>query len=234
VQVASYASQTNEDFTKESITITGNIYNFQMANYIGPINNLAHPEQDKIDSINAKWAQDLQCPSTLDINTINKHALLYSNDTTESLYKLKASDVDYSLCYGTIAGKLIAKYEKKELARDPNYVKTEEQNAKLLNENKRLNRRLVDTHTPTLRSSNDTQVVQNLLTVKQQLSNNVNWQKIIKELQILVSRGHLLTNVIQSLNPLTKVDIETNSQQYQTFVQMAQRYINLQKMTQGL
>ena len=222
------------NITGNNVVITGAIYEFSISNYPILLQEGTHPEQDKITKINNTWATDLKCPNSISITNMNNHALFYSNDITESLYELKAADKDYSLCYGTVAGKLIAKYEKKELAKDPNYVKTEEQNAKLLEENKKLTTQLISIKTPTTSKNNEATVVLNLLAVKKQLSANAEYQALIKDLQTLVARGHLLTSIIQPLNSLANVDIETNTPLYQTFKSEVMMYINLRRFAAEL
>lgn len=226
------------DLSSLGITLSGVIYGFNILNFaMQPqdikANNSRHPEQDKIDTLSEIWKTDLKCPNVLDIDDINNKSLLYSNNITESLYELKAADKDYSLCYGVVAGNLIVKYEKKELEKDPNYAKIEEKNSELLTENKKLSNKLQNTKA-LLPNSEKVILVNNLLIVKQQLSNNSEYQSIIKSLKAIVNRGHLLTPIITSLNLLTSVDIETKSQVYTKFKNDVMKYVNLQKLSNKL
>ena len=172
------------------------------------------------------------------ISDLNKNLLFYpANNIVDSLYQLKSADTDYSLCYGKVSGKLIAKYEKKELEleKDPNYMKLENKNTQLLDENKKLTKRLTDIK-PKYSSNKNNEVafVTNILASKQQLSNNPEYQSLISDLQTMVANGHLIVPIITLLNPLANVDIETNSQQYMNFKQATAKYINLQRFAKQL
>jgi hypothetical protein len=228
----------NVDISNKSIDVTGNIFGFQMANYVMPVIATVHPEQDKIDKINTIWAEELKCPNVMTISDLNKNLLFYpANNIVDSLYQLKSADTDYSLCYGKVSGKLIAKYEKKELEleKDPNYMKLENKNTQLLDENKKLTKRLTDIK-PKYSSNKNNEVafVTNILASKQQLSNNPEYQSLISDLQTMVANGHLIVPIITLLNPLANVDIETNSQQYMNFKQATAKYINLQRFAKQL
>ena len=214
--------------------------------------NSIHPDAAFIKRINNLWSNVINCPSKLPEEYLNGFIKQFKNVTDDTVIieimhdiKKRDSRGDNKLCYGKFAGELLDTYNKNRAvsinlpmttnvnlndvsyARYSELLKIKKENERLLTEKNKL---LNTMNNPT---NNINQALHlSIIDTKAQISSDREYQRLLYELSVMVTKGHELNDVMLMLNALILADVLAKNNKYQQFKDKINYYYKMQRFSE--